>query len=216
MKRRKVGMTISSANLRVRSQAKVFGAEINSRTTSRALGRIGGLCAFLAGYKGIGWHPPTRSTVYSPVKAVAGFRTQRSAPSMPILARLASLYLTCPSFPLATLNAHCGKRPQHCLYFLPTPHGQGSFRPTFCPVECVTTGDAVDFEDDAYAVLELRFAEDSFHRPEYEMLRAVSVIGRNPSGQRKPGTGQILCVAVSEFGRSTASRRSHDISGSAC
>ena len=74
-------------------------------------------------------------------------------------------------------NAHCGRRPQHCLYFFPLPHGQGSFRPTFFPVDRVATGDGVDFEDDACAVSESRFTEDSFHRPQYEMLRTVSVIG---------------------------------------
>ena len=64
---------------------------------------------------------------------------------------------------------HCGRRPQHFLYFFPLPQGQGSFRPTFDPVEGAGTGDAVDFEE-ACAALESCNGEDSFHRPQYEML----------------------------------------------
>src|SRR5687768_3179924 len=32
---------------------------------------------------------------------------------------------------VASFGAH--QRPQHCLYFFPLPHGQGSFLPTFGP-----------------------------------------------------------------------------------
>ena len=33
----------------------------------------------------------------------------------------------------------CVLRWQHCLYFLPLPHGQGSFRPTFPALATSTT-----------------------------------------------------------------------------
>ena len=35
------------------------------------------------------------------------------------------------AFVVADCKVH---RPQHCLYFLPLPQGQGSLRPTFGPV----------------------------------------------------------------------------------
>jgi len=66
-------------------------------------------------------------------------------------------------------EVHCDRRPQHFLYFFPLPQGQGSFRPTFGPVKGAGTGDVVDFEE-ACAAFESCNGEDSFHRPQYEML----------------------------------------------
>jgi hypothetical protein len=94
--------------------------------------------------------------------------------------------------------AHCGRRPQHFVYFFPLPHGQGSFRPTFDPVEGAGMGDGVDFED-ACAVLESCNTEDWFHRPQYEMLSAVSVIGRKLSPCCRRGRRSVAFGFPFEF-----------------
>jgi hypothetical protein len=70
--------------------------------------------------------------------------------------------------------------PQHFLYFLPLPHGQGSLRPNFSQLAFWTMGTDVrsDFEE-AGAMLALNGAKDPFQSPQCEMLLAVSLIGRN-------------------------------------
>jgi len=67
----------------------------------------------------------------------------------------------CLAFPLGSLRI----RPQHFLYFFPLPQVQGSFRPTFEPLQRAGTGVHVDFEE-ACAVLESCEAEGLFHRPQ--------------------------------------------------
>src|SRR5262245_61178255 len=43
-----------------------------------------------------------------------------------------SLFQTCQCLTGRTWREQRYRRPQHILNFLPLPHGQGSFRPTFC------------------------------------------------------------------------------------
>src|SRR5262249_59309355 len=86
---------------------------------------------------------------------------------------------------------------QHFLYFFPLPQGQGSFRPIFGPLEGVGAGVSIDFEGAC-------FAEGSFHRPQYEMLFAVSLIGRNLSALSRRDVAGFRLASCSNSSRVVA------------
>ena len=71
--------------------------------------------------------------------------------------------------PKLCAKPHCGRRPQHFLYFFPLPQGQGSLRPVLDPAGRAETDAGVDLGG-VCAVLESYNDEESFHRPQYEML----------------------------------------------
>ena len=98
---------------------------------------------------------------------------------------------------------HAGRRPQHFLYFFPLPQGQGSLRPTLYSLERAGTGAGMDFEVEL-GMLEPRDAEGLFHRPQYEMLSAVSVIGRNLSACSRRHVARSRLASCSNSSRVVA------------